>query len=58
MKTTKPSVDHRRAYVTPSTEVAHLEYEQQLLAGSIEIQDGDFIHVGDVVSGNEDDVWE
>lgn len=58
MKTEAISVGHRRTYVVPSTEVALLDCRQQLLAGSIEIQDGDFVHVGDVLSGNEDNVWE
>ena len=52
-------VSHRRqAYLPPRIDIVRLHSIQSLMVGSIESQDSGFVGVGDVILGDEENVWE
>lgn len=48
----------RQAYLPPCIDIVRLHSFQSLMVGSIESQDPGFVGVGDVILGDEENVWE
>lgn len=48
----------RQAYLPPRIDIVRLHSFQSLMVGSIESQDPGFVGVGDVILGDEENVWE